>query len=115
HQRVENKDTSLDARPHIDQGPAVVPLTVAWRTMLTLVATLDTAADKIDVRLKLRAAIRRNIDSIWLLVTARGRDRFCAAQVFFSGSMSPQMVYILHRPPRSNVRSGNGKRSHVPK
>jgi hypothetical protein len=38
-----------------------------------------------DVRLRLRAALRRIIDSIWLLVVPRGRDRLCVAKVRFTG------------------------------
>jgi hypothetical protein len=45
---------------------------------------LDSAPDKEDIRIRLRAAVRRTIEGVWVLAVGRGRVRLCAAQVVFA-------------------------------
>src|SRR5262249_2544331 len=55
--------------------------------------------------LRLRAALRRIVESIQLLVVPRGRDRLCWAQIWFAGKERRRDYLILHRPPKANARS----------
>jgi hypothetical protein len=64
---------------------AARPLGEVWGDCKSLVAALGEAPDPGDARLRLRSALRRVIESVWLLVVPRGRDRLLAAQVWFAG------------------------------
>jgi DNA invertase Pin-like site-specific DNA recombinase len=65
----------------------VVPRADRWRDMQSLIDVLDGVPEeeKEDARLRLRAAVRRNVESAWLLIIPKGRDRLCAAQLYFAG------------------------------
>jgi DNA invertase Pin-like site-specific DNA recombinase len=77
------------------------PLSETWCEAQSLLAALDAAPD--EVRLRLRAALRRMVDDIWLLVVPKGRDRLCAVQVWFGPESKGHRDYlILHRPPKAN-------------
>jgi DNA invertase Pin-like site-specific DNA recombinase len=58
-----------------------------------------------DVRLRLRAALARAIDSVWLTIVARGRDRLAAVQVWFAGGKRQRIYLVMHRPPKSNGKA----------
>jgi hypothetical protein len=45
------------------------------------------------------------IDSTWLVVKPRGRDRIAAVQVWFAGGDRCREYLIFHRPPRSNGKA----------
>ncbi len=62
---------------------AANPLSAAWGEAKTLLAALDGASDNEDARVRLRAALRRIMHSIWLHVVPRGRERYCTIQVWF--------------------------------
>jgi hypothetical protein len=95
---------------------AAKPLSETWRDLGPLV---DCAADP-DARRRLRSAIARVVDSIWMVVVPRGRDRLCSLRVYFRGTeledrpedeprwdLEPRMephlqfrsYFIIHRPP----------------
>jgi hypothetical protein len=63
-------------------------------------AALEAAPDPTDARLRLRAALRRIVEDVWLLVVphGRGRDRLCAVQIYFAGRGRHRDYLILHRP-----------------
>jgi DNA invertase Pin-like site-specific DNA recombinase len=82
---------------------AARPLDAAWRESRTLLAALEDAPDPEDVRLRLRAALRRMIESVAVLVTHQCRDRLAAVQVWFAGGTKYRLIHILHRPPRANA------------
>jgi hypothetical protein len=71
--------------------------------------TLATAPDPADARQRLRAALRRIIAEVWVLVVAHGRDRLAVVQVYFAGKREGRRrtYVIFYRPPRSNA---TGKR-----
>jgi DNA invertase Pin-like site-specific DNA recombinase len=83
---------------------AAHPLSESWGEAKTLIEALRNAPDPRDARLRLRSALRRIVDSIWLLVVARGRDRLCAAQIWFAGGKKCRDYLVLHRPPKANAR-----------
>jgi DNA invertase Pin-like site-specific DNA recombinase len=86
------------------------PLSEQWGNLKALADALqDEAADpaeRRDLRLKVRSALRQCIDRIYLLVIPRGRDRLAAAQVHFRGGEARRSYLILHRPARKNARGG---------
>jgi DNA invertase Pin-like site-specific DNA recombinase len=57
-----------------------------------------------EVRLRLRSALRRIVDSIWMLVVPRGDARLAAVQILFTGGQRHRDYLILHRPARGNGR-----------
>src|SRR5262249_25242918 len=82
---------------------AAHPLSEAWGEARTLLGALEAAADPEDARLRLRSALRRVVDGIWLLVVRRGRDALCGAQVWFKKDGRRDYL-IFHRPPKGNNR-----------
>jgi DNA invertase Pin-like site-specific DNA recombinase len=85
---------------------AACPASRSWQEFGDLVDVLENAADPEDARLRLRAALRRVVDQIWLLVVPRGRDRLACVQVWFSGG-GYRSYLIVYRPPQANK---NGRR-----
>jgi DNA invertase Pin-like site-specific DNA recombinase len=67
-----------------------------WSQFKDLAETLATAKDQDDARLRLRAILRRMVDSVWLLIVARGRVRLCAAQVWFKDGIIRHRGYLLY-------------------
>lgn len=102
---LEEKHKELVERLTEARQKAANPLSEAWGEAKTLLGTLDSAPDPDDLRLRLRAVLRRLIDSIWLVVVPQGRYRLCAAQVWFSGGKKYRSYLIFHRPARSNGKS----------
>ena len=98
---------------------AASPTSEAWGEAKTLLAALDEAPDPTDARLRLRAVLRRVVESIHLLVVPRGRDRLAAVQVTFTGCppvsdevpVDPleggryRRYLIVHRPAKSNGKA----------
>jgi DNA invertase Pin-like site-specific DNA recombinase len=85
---------------------AAHPLSEVWGEAGSLIEALDDAPDPVDARTRLRAVLRRMIDSVWILPVPRGRDRLCAVQVWFAGAGRCRAYLILNRPPHS---AGKGR------
>jgi DNA invertase Pin-like site-specific DNA recombinase len=81
---------------------AAHPLSESWGETQTLLETMENSNDPTDVRLRLRGALKRIVYSIWLLIMPKGRDRLCAAQVWFQGGERHRDYLIWHRPARAN-------------
>jgi DNA invertase Pin-like site-specific DNA recombinase len=64
---------------------AAHPLSEVWGEAQTLLETLAAAPDPRDARMRLRAALRRMVNSIWMLVVPRGVTRLAAVQIWFDG------------------------------
>jgi DNA invertase Pin-like site-specific DNA recombinase len=82
---------------------AANPLSESWGEAQTLLETLDAAADQDEARLRLRSALKRTIDEIWLLVVPRASRRIAAAQIWFAGSVKHRDYLLVHQPPRVNA------------
>lgn len=80
-------------------------LAETWGEAQSLCSILDNSPDPTDTRLRLRAVLRRMIDSIWLLIAGRGGDRLCSAQVWFKGGEKFRNYRILYRPRKANGSS----------
>jgi hypothetical protein len=103
--QLEGQKEELAGRLAVARQKAAHPLSEAWGEALTLLGTLQAAPDPYDVRVRLRAALRRIVDTIWMLVVTRGHNRLCAVQVWFSEGARHRDYLIMHRPPRSNGKA----------
>jgi hypothetical protein len=100
--RLEVDKADLVAKLAHARQKAVHPLSEAWGAAKSLLATLDGAPDPTDARLRLRSALRRLVEGIWLVVVPRGRDRVAAVQVQFAAGGRRNFV-IFHRPAHANA------------
>jgi DNA invertase Pin-like site-specific DNA recombinase len=81
---------------------AARPLSDSWRELRQLAGLLDDP----DARLRLRAALGRVVDGVWLLVVPRGFTRLAAVQVVFAGG-AVRNYLLIYKPPifdRTKVR-----------
>jgi DNA invertase Pin-like site-specific DNA recombinase len=83
---------------------AAHPLSESWGVAQSLASAVEgEGPDQEDRKLRLRSALRRIIDSIWILVVPRGRDRILVAQAWFADGKRCRDFIILHRPPKANA------------
>jgi hypothetical protein len=78
------------------------PLGEAWGRCQSLLRTIEGAPDPEEARVRLRAVIRRIVESVWVLAVARGSIRLAAVQIFFAGGKRRDYL-ILHRPAFGNA------------
>jgi DNA invertase Pin-like site-specific DNA recombinase len=97
--QLEAREAELLGQIDENAETVAAPRADAWGNVRTLVDVMDGAEDREDVRLRLRAAIRRCVDSVWLLVVPKGRDRMCAVQVWFSGGGGRHRDYLIYFKP----------------
>jgi DNA invertase Pin-like site-specific DNA recombinase len=81
---------------------AATPLASSWSDAKSLLEVLDSAPDQRDARLRLRAALRRLIEEIRLLVIPRGRDRWAMVQIWFRGGVKCRNYLIHYRAGHAN-------------
>jgi DNA invertase Pin-like site-specific DNA recombinase len=81
------------------------PLSESWGEAKSLLTALGAAPDPVDARLRLRAALRRIIDGIWLVIVAKGHNRIAAAQVWFTGGKRQRSYLIYSQAAVSNGRT----------
>ncbi len=77
---------------------AACPVSDAWGECQSIIQLLATAPDKDAARVKLRAAIRRTIESVWCLFLPGRGPRLAAAQIWFAGGQKHRDYAILYRP-----------------
>jgi DNA invertase Pin-like site-specific DNA recombinase len=99
---LEDRQRDLAADLAEARQRAAHPLSESWGECQSLVKALDSAADPQDARLRLRGALRRIVESVWLVVIPRGIERLCAAQIHFAGGKRREYL-IYHRPARGNA------------
>src|SRR5262245_23631964 len=107
--KLEARKNGLAAALAEARQRAANPLSESWGEAKTLLGVLEKSPDPADVRLRLRSALRRIVESIWLLVVPRGRDRLAAIQVWFAhpgGRATHRSYLILHQPPLKNAQGG---------
>lgn len=98
----EDKKRDLVERLARAREKAANPLSESWGEAQSLSRVLAAAPDPEDARLRLRSALRRILDSVWLLVVPRGRDRLAAVQVWFAERKRCRDYLILYRPALAN-------------
>jgi hypothetical protein len=69
---------------------------------MSLIQAIEQAPDPNDVRIRLRAVLRRVIESIWVLVVPRNLVRLCAVQIRFAEGDQRRSYLLMHRPPKAN-------------
>jgi hypothetical protein len=76
------------------------------------VGALATAPDPLEARLRLRLALRRILDSVWVLVVPRGKYRLCEVQIFFRAGekVAYRSIAIFFRQGVSNGASSTPAR-----
>jgi DNA invertase Pin-like site-specific DNA recombinase len=104
------RDKEADLRIVLDQlaeaaQKAAHPLSETWGEFGSLADVLDNAPDPEDARLRLRACLRRMVESMWLLVVPRGTTRLGAVQVWFTGNKRHR-DYLLYHRGAGNRRAG---------
>jgi DNA invertase Pin-like site-specific DNA recombinase len=103
--QLEDKKADLASQLADARLKAAHPLSETWGEAKSLLATLDAAPDPQDSRLRLRAAMRRMIKAIWLLVISQGRDRLAFVQITFSDHGRHRYYEIWHHPHTGNKNS----------
>jgi DNA invertase Pin-like site-specific DNA recombinase len=99
--KLEAREAELLARLDDARADAASPPAEAWKEAVTLIDLLDNADDREDVRPRLRAALRRTIKEVWLIVVPRGRTRLCEVQVFFARG-GYRRYWVARRSPYGN-------------
>jgi DNA invertase Pin-like site-specific DNA recombinase len=77
---------------------AAHPLSESWGEAQSLIDALASASDQRDARLRLRSALRRIVDSIWLLIVPHRADRLAYVQVWFAGGKKCRSYLLMYRP-----------------
>jgi DNA invertase Pin-like site-specific DNA recombinase len=114
--RQEARLADLNARLAEARQRAAHPVSEAWGECRTLIDVLENSPDPADTRLRLRAAIGRIVDGVWLLVVAPtakkprpekqrvngrpprpGRDRLAAVQIWFAGGKKQRTYLVFNR------------------
>jgi DNA invertase Pin-like site-specific DNA recombinase len=104
----EEEQRRLAARLAEAQQKAANPLSASWGELQSLADALDAAPDQADARQRLRSALRRVAESVWILVVPRERTRLCAVQIWFAGKGRHRDYLIHHRSGWSNGRKQRG-------
>jgi DNA invertase Pin-like site-specific DNA recombinase len=94
---LEDRKKELVALLAAARQKASSPLSEVWAETKNLAATLATAADPRDTRLRLRSALHRIAESITLLVVPWRHERFAAVQINFTDG-GCRSYAILHKP-----------------
>jgi DNA invertase Pin-like site-specific DNA recombinase len=129
--RLGEREKGLAGQLTAAQQEAANPLMEAWGQCQTLADVLDKAPDPREVRVKLRAALRRICEGIWCVFCAgaegprtagkrgkgtkplgRGRARLAAVQLWFTGGARRDYM-ILHRPAQGGRVPAKAARSWV--
>jgi hypothetical protein len=81
-----------------------VPAADTLKEAQTLVDLLaDTPPGELeDVRLRLRSALRRVVDKVYVLVASDGKDRYCAVEVYFRATGRRRNYFVKVRPRAGN-------------
>lgn len=92
------------------QREAASPLAESWGEFRSL-AELLRQDDSEDLRMRVRSALLRSVESITCLFTGVGRTRVAAVRVDFRGTGRHRDYLIVYDPGRSNAaKKGQGRR-----
>jgi hypothetical protein len=99
---LDAKKLAWGARLADARHKAAHPLSESWGEMQSLAAVLENAPDPIDARLRLKAAVQRVVESVWVLIVPRGGTRLAAVQVYFAGKGRRRDYLLMYRQARGN-------------
>jgi len=80
---LESKQGSIQEGLEAARHEARNPIAETWKEAQTLLDSLAKTKDPHAARMRLRGALRRVVDSMWLLVVPRGIERLAVLQVHF--------------------------------
>jgi DNA invertase Pin-like site-specific DNA recombinase len=101
--QLEARQRELIERDREAKERATAPLEDAWQQTKELLKAIEKADDPYDFRVRLRAVLRREIESIWVLIIPRGHVRLCAVQIWFAGGERHRDYLILHQAAKANA------------
>jgi DNA invertase Pin-like site-specific DNA recombinase len=104
---VEKNRAEVAAELAASQREASTPLVAAWNESQTLLDALNKAPDPDEARTRLRAVLRRTVESIHCLFVASGSVRLAAVQVYFAGGAHRDYL-IVYRGGHRNAASARG-------
>jgi DNA invertase Pin-like site-specific DNA recombinase len=102
--QLEARRKDVGARLAEARLRASSPALEAWGEAKSLFEVVTTADNPEEVKLRLRAVLRRVISSIYLLVIRRGMTRLAAVQVYFTDDGHRDFL-IISRAAHNNGRS----------
>jgi DNA invertase Pin-like site-specific DNA recombinase len=100
--RKEARKKTLAAQLAEARSRAASPFAESLGETQSLLETVETADDPAEAKLRLRAALRRIIESIWVLVVRRGTAQILAAQIWFAAGEKQRSYLIVNQPARAN-------------
>jgi DNA invertase Pin-like site-specific DNA recombinase len=95
---LEERKRELAVQLTEARARAAHPLAESWGECRSVLAALDSAPDPEDAKLRLRSALRRIAEEVWLLVVPRRLVRLAAVQIHFKGGAQRDYL-IYYRPP----------------
>lgn len=95
---LETRQRDLVAQLAEARQKAAHPQSETWGEVKTLAGVLATATDKNDCRLRLRAGLRRIIDTVLMLIVPHAQVRLIALQLWFAGSKRQRSYLLLWSP-----------------
>lgn len=104
---LEESLRQLRERLAVAAQKAAHPLSTTWGDVQGMLA-LENALGDPDVRIRLRAGLRRIISSVWLLVLRRGCVTVCAAQIWFADEKKHRGYLIASTPAKKATRRTGG-------
>jgi hypothetical protein len=102
---LEARKQDVAARLADARARAAHPVSESWGDCQSLIGVLTGAADPVEVRLRLRSALRRIVEDMRILVLPLRRDRLVAVQIWFAGGKRNRSYMIAYRPA-GNRRPG---------
>jgi DNA invertase Pin-like site-specific DNA recombinase len=109
--RQESLKTELAEQLARARQALATPLASAWEECQSLTSMIERDP---GLRVRLRSALRRIVDSVWVLVVPRGRDRLAAVQVWFAEGNRRRDYIILHRPGSGGRLSSDSPQRRQP-
>jgi hypothetical protein len=102
--KLEIREAELVEMLEDAQASAVRPATDNWKEAGSLIDMLATTKDVEETRLRLRAAIRRIVESISLLVVPvpGKRERLAFVYLYFRNSPKVRLYGVVYHPASSN-------------
>lgn len=94
---LEAKRAALTEQLTVAKRQAASPLADAWGECRSLVDLISRATNKEEARMRLRSAIRRIVEGIWAVFTAKGATRIAGVRVQFAGGKHRDYI-IVHKP-----------------
>jgi DNA invertase Pin-like site-specific DNA recombinase len=104
--QLEARKSAIASKLDDARAKAVTPVSESWGACQSLMSALEGTEDEEDAWLRLRSALRRIVEKIWLLVVPKKLHRIAAVQMYFTGNTRRDYL-IYHKPP--HVISGRRK------